>query len=76
MMKFVLIGTAAAAIVGASAAFAQAAQPTADLAAHRPHPPKAITRADVEARVSKVFARLDTNHYGFITREELSARDA
>ncbi|HSQ99085.1 MAG TPA: EF-hand domain-containing protein [Sphingomicrobium sp.] len=76
MMKFVLIGIAAAAVVGGSAAFAQAAQPTAGIAAHRPHTPRAITRADVEARVRKVFARLDTNHDGFITRDELSAIDA
>lgn len=76
MMKFVLISTAAAAIVSGGGALAQAAQPMAGVANHRAHMPKAITRADVQARVGKVFARLDTNRDGFITKEELSALDA
>jgi Ca2+-binding EF-hand superfamily protein len=74
MIKLLLGGAAAAAIVTAGAAVAQTAQPApaAQPAPHR-HAMKAETRADVQARAAKMFARLDTNHDGFITQAELDA---
>ncbi|HYX47727.1 MAG TPA: EF-hand domain-containing protein [Sphingomicrobium sp.] len=37
---------------------------------------KTETRADVNGRVAKMFARLDTNHDGFITQAEIDALQA
>ncbi len=37
---------------------------------------KTETRADVQARVATMFARLDTNHDGFITQVEIDALQA
>lgn len=34
---------------------------------------KVMTRADVAAHVRKLFARLDTNHDGYLSREEIEA---
>ena len=44
--------------------------------ARAPRVAKPVTRAEVQARIAKTFARLDTNHDGFITKDELSAIDA
>lgn len=34
---------------------------------------RSVTRADVQVRVQRLFARLDANRDGFVTREELQA---
>src|SRR6185369_4126660 len=77
MNKF-LLGGAAAAMVMASAALAQAAQPAPK--AGQPAPRASMTRTenrtDVAAHVHKMFARLDTNKDGFITKPEVDAVEA
>lgn len=62
-----------AALIAGGTAFAQAAQPAKGV---RNHVAKAETRAEVQANVAKMFAKLDTNHDGFITAAELDARQA
>ena len=75
-MKKMLIGAAVvAAIVAGGAAFAQTTQPAkADMKAPHANAAKATSRADVDARVAAAFAKLDANHDGFVTLEEISAR--
>ena len=78
-MKLFLIGTAAV-IAVAGAAIAQ----TAPVPPTPPTPPHAMqmrfakpeTRAEMQAHVAKMFARLDANHDGFVTREEAQAMHA
>ena len=91
-MNKLLIGTAATALVGAMApAVAQTAPPPGvaqgtttvirtlapGAAPHvRVITNKEMTRADVVNHVGKLFAKLDTNRDGYVTREEAdSARD-
>lgn len=74
MIKFLLGGAIAAAVTFGGAASAQTAKP-AKTAAHRA-PMKDEARADVQANVAKMFARLDTNHDGFITAAEVDALEA
>jgi Ca2+-binding EF-hand superfamily protein len=79
-MKFVFVrGAAAAAILISGAAFATTETPQPAKSA-QPAPkartPQPVTRATVQARIAKAFAKLDTNHDGFITKDELSAIDA
>jgi Ca2+-binding EF-hand superfamily protein len=73
MRILLLSGIAAAAVLATGAAVAQTAQPT-------PAAPvqvaKTITRAEVQARLAKQFARLDANHDGFITQDEITSADA
>lgn len=69
MSKF-LIGGAIAAIP-ASAAFAQATPPAGKPVMHGRTQIEA--RTDVAANVGKMFARLDTNKDGFITKAEIDA---
>lgn len=76
MNKF-LIGSVAAALVGGGAAIAQATPATK--AAPAPRQAKMAqteTRADVQARVGKLFAKLDANKDGYIAKDELSAIEA
>lgn len=70
MKKFLLAGAAAFGLAGTGVAIAQVApQPTM-----KPmHMAKPQTRADVQARVQKMFARLDTNRDGFIDQSEIAA---
>lgn len=80
MNKILVFGSAAAAIfvcsgVAAQAAPAQEAGPAAPGPAHQ-HNMQPVTRAEVEARVARSFAKLDTNHDGFITKDEVRALDA
>jgi Ca2+-binding EF-hand superfamily protein len=73
MSKFLLGGAIAA--IAATAAFAQSAPPAAKPAMHG----RAIqteARTDVAANVGKMFARLDTNRDGFITKAEVDAVEA
>ena len=78
-MKLFLIGTAAALTV-AGAAVAQTA-PVPPTTPAQPHTMKVRfakpeTRAEMQARVTKMFARLDANRDGFVTREEAQAMHA
>jgi Ca2+-binding EF-hand superfamily protein len=72
MMSKFLLGGAIAAIVAGSAAFAQAA-PAPGQPAARARAVQTEARTDVPAHVGKMFARLDTNHDGFITKAEIDA---
>jgi Ca2+-binding EF-hand superfamily protein len=75
MKKMFIGGAAVAAILAGSAAFAQAVQPAS--AAPRGHHARALkpaTRAEVESHVAAAFAKLDSNHDGAITEDELNAR--
>ena len=78
-MRSMLIGGAAAAamFVGSSAVLAQPA-PAAQGATAPRHGRfmQPSTRAEVQARTAAMFARLDTNHDGFITKDELNAVEA
>ncbi|HWC56965.1 MAG TPA: EF-hand domain-containing protein [Sphingomicrobium sp.] len=81
MNKILLGGAAAAALMAGGVALAQTAPPAPapDPAAHagrHSHVMRMSTRADVQAHVAKMFAKLDTNHDGFITQDELSASEA
>jgi len=66
-MKTLLICGAAAAALVAGTAIAQAPQ------AHAPMADKVLTRAEVQAKVTKHFAKLDTNRDGFVTKAEADA---
>lgn len=77
MKSFLIRGVAAAAILVAGAAFAgttetapaaKSAQPARHARVAQP-----ITRADIQARIAKTFAKLDTNHDGVISKSELNA---
>lgn len=73
MNKFVSVGAAAVVVLVGSAGLVQAA-PNPSPSYHRPTRPE--TRAEAQARVAKTFARLDTNHDGYITEAEVQAVDA
>ena len=72
-MKFLLIASAAGAALAMAPAVAQTVQPA---------PPtgqralKVETRADAQARAQKVFAHLDANRDGFITKQDMDAVEA
>jgi len=71
-------GAAAAAIFVSGAAVAAQSAPTAPKpkAARFARFAQPATRAEVQARTAAMFARLDTNHDGSITRDELTAVEA
>lgn len=71
--KFLLGGAIAA--IAATAAFAQSAPPAAKPAMHG-RMMQTEARTDVAANVGKMFARLDTNRDGFITKAEIDALEA
>ena len=97
-MNKLLIGTAAAAMIGAvSPTAAQVAPPpgvaqgtavTPPMAPRAPMAPmarpghpnvmimtnKTMTRAEVSEHVGKMFAHLDANHDGYLTREEIQSQ--
>jgi Ca2+-binding EF-hand superfamily protein len=78
MKKYLIGGVAFTAIVGATAALAQTAQPVqpAPAAKHgRPFFNKPEARTDVQAHVQRMFARLDTNRDGFISKDEIAAAE-
>lgn len=73
-MKKFLITAAAGAILGAGSSFAFAAPQAAAAPAGRPGMMmKTETRTEVPAHVQKMFARLDANKDGFITKQEADA---
>jgi len=77
MNKILLGGAAAAALLAGGVALAQAAPPApAAQPARHSHMMHMSTRADVLAHVAKMFGKLDTNHDGFITQDELNASEA
>jgi hypothetical protein len=69
-MKTLLICGAAAAALVAGTAIAQMPQARAPMA------DKVLTRADVQAKVTQHFAKLDANRDGFVTKAEAEARKA
>jgi len=76
-MKTIILTALLAA--GAAPALAQPAPaapqgPAAGL--QRGHMSRPVTRADVQARVQRMFARVDTNRDGFVTRDEIEAARA
>lgn len=72
-MKTMFLAAAAAIAVAAFVpALAQTAAPTA-APAHHLRTKKPVTRAAFVQRVKKLFARLDTNHDGFVTQDEIQA---
>lgn len=80
MKTLIPVAAAVAALVTAGVAFAQAA-PVAQTAPAAPTPPtapvaKTQTRADVQARVARMFERLDANKDGAITKQEADAAQA
>jgi Ca2+-binding EF-hand superfamily protein len=78
MMKFLLGGAAAAAIFASGAAFAADAPKPAPRAPGARHARmmQPATRASVQSHLATAFAKLDTNHDGFIAKDELSAVEA
>ncbi|HEX5237926.1 MAG TPA: EF-hand domain-containing protein [Sphingomicrobium sp.] len=75
MKKFIPFGAAAAVLLAGSAGLAQSAARSGHSSSyHRSSKPQ--TRAQAQARVAKTFARLDTNHDGYITEAEVQAVDA
>ena len=78
MRSMLIGGVAAAAVFVGSAALAaestSAMQPAR--AARHGRFMQPSTRAEVQARTAAMFARLDTNHDGFVTKDELNAIEA
>jgi Ca2+-binding EF-hand superfamily protein len=73
MNKFLACGAAAAAIIASGAAVASVKTAPAAPAARGARATQPLTRTQVEARIDAAFAKLDTNHDGFITKDEVSA---
>jgi Ca2+-binding EF-hand superfamily protein len=71
--KFLMGGAAAAALVAGSVAFAQPAPQPGQPSPRAGKMMKTETRANVQAHVQRMFARLDANHDGFITKDEVDA---
>lgn len=67
-MKTLLIGSAA--LLASAAAIAQVAPATSSAAAP---PVKAHTRAEVQSKIARHFAKLDTNRDGSLTKAEADA---
>lgn len=74
MTRLLLGGAATAAILVAGVAVAQTTAPVP--AAPRSKAAQPQTRADVQARIARQFARLDANRDGFVTRTEAEALTA
>jgi Ca2+-binding EF-hand superfamily protein len=75
MKKFLIGGIATAMFVSGGVAYANAPAP-APAAARTQRVAKNETRADVQARVQAMFNRLDPNHDGFLTKDEVAAASA
>jgi Ca2+-binding EF-hand superfamily protein len=75
MKRFLIGGAAAALVLAGGAAFAQTAKP-ATAPTPRAHPAKTVTRAEVQSHLATMFAKLDTNHDGAISKDELAAVEA
>lgn len=73
MNKFLIGGAVAAAIIGGGAAIAQNMQTAPAMPMHRMHVAAPMTRAAVQSHVQAMFAKLDANRDGFITKDEAQA---
>jgi Ca2+-binding EF-hand superfamily protein len=73
MKKLLFGGAAAAALLATGAAFATAAPQPGQQAPRAERAMKTEARTDVPAHVQRMFARLDANHDGFITKAEVDA---
>ncbi|MFL6746225.1 MAG: calcium-binding protein [Sphingomicrobium sp.] len=71
-MKSIILASAAVAAIAVAPALAQPAQPGAPVAQQRAA--KVQTRADLQARIARLFARLDVNRDGFVTQAEAQSR--
>jgi len=79
MMKLFVGGAAFAALFVAAAAVAQTtASASSTVRTHRSHSyfARNENRADVPKHVDKMFARLDLNRDGFVTRDEIATSEA
>jgi Ca2+-binding EF-hand superfamily protein len=76
MTKFLFGAAAAAALVAGGVAFAQPTPQPGQPAPRAARAMKTEARADVQAHVQRMFARLDANHDGFITKDEVNAAQA
>jgi len=78
MKKFLIGGAVAAAVLfgGAGVAATTQAVQSAPTAArgHNARMAKPATRADMQSQVAAAFAKLDANHDGFVSKQELDAR--
>ena len=75
MIKYLLGGAMAAAVVGIAPAIAQTPVAPAPMI-ERVHVAKTHTRADVGARVRTMFERLDANRDGYVTKAEAQTAKA
>jgi Ca2+-binding EF-hand superfamily protein len=79
-MKKIVLVTALAAAAAAAPAFAQPPAPIAPPAPgagfQRGHMARPTTRAEVQQRIQRLFARVDANRDGVITRDEIEAARA
>jgi Ca2+-binding EF-hand superfamily protein len=73
MKMFLLSATAALAAAAFAPAVAQTAAPAPETPVHHMHMMQPVTRAAFLQRVQKHFARLDANHDGFVTQDEVEA---
>lgn len=73
MKKLYLGSAAAAALIAAGAAFAQPAPMPAPQAQMHRGAMRTETRDQVASHVAKMFARLDSNRDGYVTRQEAQA---
>ena len=81
MNKFLLGGAAAALLAGGSAVGATTKTPTtAPVAktapARQARAAQPVTRAAAQARIAMAFAKLDANHDGYISKDELNGIEA
>ena len=74
MNKYLLGGAATVAMVALAPAIAQTAQPAPNVLIQRaPMAAKAHTRAEVGTHVQTMFAKLDANRDGYVTKAEAQA---
>lgn len=75
MKVFLLSAVATLAVAASASALAQAAAPAAPAApaTHQMRMTKPVTRAAFQRKVQTLFARVDSNHDGFVTEEEVQA---
>ena len=82
MNKLLTGGAVAAAFLMGGAAMATTETPQAAPTAQPAHAGRharaaqPVTRAEVQSRTAAIFAKLDTNHDGFITKDELNALES
>jgi Ca2+-binding EF-hand superfamily protein len=73
MKTFLLAAAALLTLATFAPAAAQTPAPATDASAHHMHMMQPVTRAAFLQRVQKHFARVDANHDGFVTQDELEA---